>query len=73
MLLLFGRIAESTTTPLRTRSAQLCASSQSKVALALRAPSTDGELTRMIWSASRSTPDMAECSRPVPQSVMQIE
>ena len=64
---------DSTTTPLRTRCPWSCASSQSRVALADRAPSTDGELTRTSWSARRSTPDIAECSKPVPQSVMQME
>src|SRR5260370_32016954 len=73
VLLLLGRMVDSTTTPLRTRSPQLCASSQSRGARALRAPSTEGELTTTIWSASASTPDMAEGSSPLPQSGRQIE
>jgi hypothetical protein len=40
------------------------------VALALRAPSTEPELTTMSWCARASTPLIAECSRPVPQSVI---
>ncbi len=65
----FWRTELITATAPRTRSARSCASSQSRVALALRAPSTDPELTNTIWSASASTPAIAECSRPVPQSV----
>jgi hypothetical protein len=39
------------------------------VADALRAPSIEPDDTTTIWSATPSTPYIAECIRPVPQSV----
>jgi hypothetical protein len=58
-----------TATELRTRSAWPWASSQSIVAEALRAPSIEPDETITSWSATPSTPYIAECIRPVPQSV----
>ena len=54
---------------LRTMSWWPCASSQSRVAAALLAPSTDPELITTSTSAFSSTADIAECNMPVPQSV----
>ena len=54
---------------LRTMSSWPWASSQSSVADALRAPSTEPELMTMSTSALSSTADIAECISPVPQSV----
>ena len=39
------------------------------VADALRAPSIEPDDTMISWSATPSTPYMAECMSPVPQSV----
>ena len=64
-----GRTALMTAIELRTMSSCPCASSQSKVADALRAPSTEPELITMSTSAFSSTADIAECNMPVPQSV----
>jgi len=64
-----GRTALITHTERRTRSSWPCASSQSNVAEALRAPSTEPELTTIRVSAFASTDDIAECINPVPQSV----
>ncbi|SKV96794.1 Uncharacterised protein [Mycobacteroides abscessus subsp. abscessus] len=64
-----GRTALMTAIERRTSSRCPCASSQSSVADALRAPSTEPELMTTNVSACSSTDDMAECMSPVPQSV----
>ena len=64
-----GRTALITAIELLTRSSWPCASSQSNVAEALRAPSIEPELTKTRASALSSTDVIAECKSPVPQSV----
>ena len=64
-----GRTALMTAIELRTMSWWPCASSQSSVADALRAPSTEPELITTNASAFASTAAIAECIKPVPQSV----
>ncbi|SKU58526.1 Uncharacterised protein [Mycobacteroides abscessus subsp. abscessus] len=64
-----GRDALNTTCASRTSDEYPCCISQSSVAEALRAESIAGELTStMVWARS-STPAIAECMMPVPQSV----
>jgi len=64
-----GRTELTTTTADRASASKPCCSSQSRVRLADRAPSTLGALTTTIWSARWSTASMTVCSTPGPQSV----